>query len=110
MRIPGRRHWTESVDLYTVASITSGPQTGAETWTLLEADQLASVQPVSDAEAIKHGLETDVPMYWVRHNGPDQQIGDGVVWQGKRYHVATASIGNDLDVQLLVRYVEGGQP
>lgn len=108
MRVPGRRHWTEEVSPFTVEAVTSGPQTGSEAWLPIDgAPYQASVQPVSNAELIRHGLETSVPTYWVRYRGPALRVGDGIEYAGRRWRVASASVGENLDVQLMVRLAEG---
>jgi hypothetical protein len=103
VRPRGRRHWTETVDVNTVTRVTSGPDTGAETETPLHVGVKASVQPVSDAEAIRHGLDTSTPTYWVRFAESPPRVGDHVIWRGETHVVAMVSEGQDVDTQLLVR-------
>lgn len=107
MRVPGRRHWTETVELFTVAKVTSGPDTGAETWIAVSDPLPATVQPVSDAEALRHGLTTDLPLYWVRYEGDPVRVGDGVRWNGAEYRVEAISRAPGIDTQLMIRYVTG---
>lgn len=99
MRVPGRRHWTETVALYSVTETTSGRDTGKRTRTLKESDITATVQPVSDADLIRHGLSTNQPVYWLRIHGPDLEVGDEVLWDGHYYAIRNVSEAPDIDVQ-----------
>lgn len=104
MRLRGRRHWTETVDVLSAVQVTSGPGTGGVASTsVLHSGITASVQPASNADVIRHGLETDSPVYWVRFAESPPVLGDYVVWQGDRYRVATVSSGQNIDTQLLVK-------
>lgn len=103
MRLSGRRHWTELITVNTVTQVTSGPNTGETTIEALHEDIQASVQPASNADAIRHGLDTDRPIYWVRFAESPPSKGDQVVWRSKTYVVAEVSEGQDVDTQLLVR-------
>lgn len=102
MRIPGRRHWTESVDLYRTARTTSGRDTGRRTRTLVKGDVACSVQPVSNAEMLRHGIETSNPVFWCRYAGDPLDINDEVDWNGFTYSVVSLSRGQDVDVQLMM--------
>lgn len=102
MRLRGRRHWTETVTVRAVTHTTSGPNTGAETTTTLHANIRASVQPVSNAEALRHGIATDQPAYWVRFAESPPGTADRITWRGQTYRVQAVSEGNDIDTQLLM--------
>lgn len=102
MRVPGRRHWTETVALYSVTETSSGRGTGARTRSLIESDVTATVQPVSDAELIRHGITTNAPVYWLRVQGPKLATGYEVLWDGHYYRILNISQGNDIDVQVMM--------
>lgn len=103
MRLRGRRHWTEVVDVKSVEYHTSGPNTGGvKSTTALHSGISASVQPASNADVIRHGLSTDRPVYWVRFYESAPRMGDHVIWQGQTYKVESVSTGQDVDTQLLV--------
>lgn len=103
MRLRGRRHWTEVVDVKSVEYHTSGPSTGGvKSTTALHTGIIASVQPASNADVISHGLSTDRPVYWVRFAESSPVVGDHVIWEGQSYKVETVSTGNNVDTQLLV--------
>lgn len=103
MRPSGRRHWTETVTVNTVTQVTSGPNTGETTITPLHEGITASVQPASNAEVIRHGLDTDRPVYWVRFAESPPVMGDQLVWRNRSYEVVEVSEGANVDTQLLVR-------
>lgn len=103
MRPRGRRHWTETIDVLSVTHVTSGPNTGDIVTTPLHEGIQASVQPASNADAIRHGLDTDRPIYWVRFAESPPKKGDQVTWRGLTYVVAEVSEGADVDTQLLAR-------
>lgn len=103
MRPRGRRHWTETIDVLSVTHVTSGPNTGETVTTPLHEGIQASVQPASNADAIRHGLDTDRPIFWVRFAESPPKKGDQVVWRGRTYTVAEVSEGQDIDMQLLMR-------
>ena len=103
MRLRGRRHWTETIDVHTVTHVTSGPNTGDTVITPLHTGIAASVQPASNAEAIRHGLDTDRPIYWVRFAESPPAMGDQVTWRGAAYRVVMVSEGAGVDTQLLIR-------
>lgn len=103
MNVRGRRHWTERVTFHEVTRVTSGPDTGAEAWSPLVSDPVqATVQPVSNAEAIRHGITTDQPLYWLRVEGIALRVGDGVMWNGQRYKIITLSRAPDIDTQAMM--------
>lgn len=103
MRPRGRRHWTETITVSSVTHVTSGPNTGDVEVTPLHEGIRASVQPASNADAIRHGLDTDRPIFWVRFAESPPKKGDQVLWRGLTYAVAEVSEGADVDTQLLVR-------
>lgn len=108
MRLRGRRHWTERVTVLSVTHVTSGPNTGETTTTVLHDNIRASVQPASNADVIRHGLDTNQPVYWVRFAESRPEKGDQIVWRDETYAVAEVSEGADIDTQLLARL--GGAP
>lgn len=103
MRLRGRRHWTETITVLSVTHVTSGPNTGEITTTTLHSDITASVQPASNADVIRHGLDTNQPVYWVRFAESPPRKGDHITWRGSTYTVAEVSEGNDVDTQCLAR-------
>lgn len=103
MRLRGRRHWRETITVHSVTHTTSGPNTGATTTTLLHHDISADVQPVSNAEVLRHGLTLDRPTYYVRFAESPPAIGDRITWRHRTYRVASVSEGNDIDTQLLIQ-------
>ena len=109
MRLRGRRHWTETITVLSVEEVTSGPDTGATTFTALHENIRASVQPASNADVIRHGLDTDRPVYWVRFAEGPPVKGDRIVWAGRSYAVAEVSAAPGIDTQCLAR-LEGGSP
>lgn len=103
MRLRGRRHWTETITVLSVTHVTSGPNTGETTTTTLHEGIRASVQPASNADVIRHGLDTNQPVYWVRYAESPPEKGDHITWRGQTYTVAEVSEGNDVDTQCLAR-------
>lgn len=102
MRVRGRRHWTETITLQSVTSVTSGPNTGATTVATVASGVQASVQPLNNAERLQHGLTTDSPAFWTRYVGQALLIGDNVVWRSQDHRVVSVSEGNNIDVELLI--------
>ena len=102
MRLLGRRHWTEVVTVHTVTHVTSGRGAGGKSRSVLHHDIRASVQPASNADALRHGLTTDQPTYWVRFAEAAPRVADEVVWRGDSYRVAAVSGGPNIDTELLV--------
>lgn len=109
MRPRGRRHWTETITVQTITHITSGPNTGDTTATTLHEDITASVQPASNADAIRHGLDTDQPIFWVRFAESPPKKGDRVLWRDESYVVVEVSEASGVDTELLVR-LDGSVP
>jgi len=92
-----------------VTHVTSGPNTGDTTTTALHEDIRASVQPASNATAIRHGLDTDQPIFWVRFAESPPEKGDRVVWRDGTYVVVEVSEASAVDTELLVR-LDGSVP
>lgn len=107
MLIPGTFHWTEQITIYSVEHVTSGPNTGDTTRTLELSDAQCTVQPASNAELLRHGLDTSRPTYWVRTR-PDYvpALKDEVVWRDETYTVVGLSEGLDIDVQFFMRRIQ----
>lgn len=103
MRIPGRRHWTETFDLYAVTRVTSGPDTGKETRTLTQAGITGSIQPLTDTEKLELGITTSEAAYWARWATPTPRVGDEIIWRGVNHLIYTVREGNDIDIEALIR-------
>jgi len=97
------------VTVRAVTEVTSGPHTGERTTSALHENIRASVQPASNAEAIRHGLTTDRPVFWARFAESPPKVGDQVVWRGRAYRVESVSEGEGIDTQVLMR-LDGSAP
>lgn len=104
MLIPGTYHWTEEISVYSVVDGT-GPDTGTIVRKLELNNVQCTVQPASDAELIRHGLDTSLPTFWVRMRASTYtpELHDEVHWRGDLHEIVSRSEGLDIDVQFFMR-------